>query len=108
MAMENIVDEVPDAQKAERAGGAGFLWDFWYPAARSAEIRGRGWRRRCCWKCRWFWGGRMMARRLLCGMLVRTGGYRFPRGGLTGRAWNAVITDGSSMGAAGSVWRFLR
>ena len=39
--MENIVDEVPAAQKAERAGDAGFLWDFWYPAARSVEIRGR-------------------------------------------------------------------
>src|SRR5438105_13119062 len=30
------------AQKAERGADAGFLWDFWYPAARSAEIRGRG------------------------------------------------------------------
>jgi phenylpropionate dioxygenase-like ring-hydroxylating dioxygenase large terminal subunit len=39
---ENLVDEVQAAQKAERAGDAGFLWDFWYPAARSAEIRGRG------------------------------------------------------------------
>jgi phenylpropionate dioxygenase-like ring-hydroxylating dioxygenase large terminal subunit len=42
MAMENIVDEVQAAQKAERAADAGFLWDFWYPAARSAEICGRG------------------------------------------------------------------
>src|SRR5271168_4059705 len=24
------------------AGDLGFLWDFWYPALRSAEIRGRG------------------------------------------------------------------
>ena len=30
------------AQKAERGADAGFLWDFWYPAARSVEIRGRG------------------------------------------------------------------
>src|SRR4029077_10235292 len=29
-------------QKAERRTDAGFLWDFWYPAARSTEIRGRG------------------------------------------------------------------
>jgi len=29
------------AQKAERGTDAGFLWDFWYPAARSGEIRGR-------------------------------------------------------------------
>jgi phenylpropionate dioxygenase-like ring-hydroxylating dioxygenase large terminal subunit len=42
MAMENIVDEVAAAQKAERGADAGFLWDFWYPAARSLQIRGRG------------------------------------------------------------------
>jgi phenylpropionate dioxygenase-like ring-hydroxylating dioxygenase large terminal subunit len=28
-------------QKDERGADAGFLWDFWYPAARSSEIRGR-------------------------------------------------------------------
>jgi phenylpropionate dioxygenase-like ring-hydroxylating dioxygenase large terminal subunit len=28
-------------QKSERGADAGFLWDFWYPATRSAEIRGR-------------------------------------------------------------------
>jgi phenylpropionate dioxygenase-like ring-hydroxylating dioxygenase large terminal subunit len=39
---ENLVDELQAAQKTERVGDAGFLWDFWYPAARSAEIRGRG------------------------------------------------------------------
>ena len=32
--------ESESAQKAER-DAAGFLWDFWYPAARSSEIRGR-------------------------------------------------------------------
>ena len=43
MAMEeNLVDELQPAQKTERVGAAGFLWDFWYPAARTAEIRGRG------------------------------------------------------------------
>jgi phenylpropionate dioxygenase-like ring-hydroxylating dioxygenase large terminal subunit len=42
MAMENIVDEVAAAQKAERGADAGFLWDFWYPAARTLQIRGRG------------------------------------------------------------------
>jgi phenylpropionate dioxygenase-like ring-hydroxylating dioxygenase large terminal subunit len=39
---ENLVDELQSAQKTERVGGAGFLWDFWYPAARSFSIRGRG------------------------------------------------------------------
>src|SRR5438128_8904171 len=39
---ENLVDEPQAAQKLERGADAGFLWDFWYPAARSAEIRGRG------------------------------------------------------------------
>src|SRR6201987_5900477 len=39
---ENLVDELQAAQKTERAGDAGFLWDFWYPAVRSSEIRGRG------------------------------------------------------------------
>jgi phenylpropionate dioxygenase-like ring-hydroxylating dioxygenase large terminal subunit len=43
MAMEeNLVDELQPAQKTERTADAGFLWDFWYPAARSADIRGRG------------------------------------------------------------------
>jgi phenylpropionate dioxygenase-like ring-hydroxylating dioxygenase large terminal subunit len=39
---ENLVDEPQVAQTVERAGDAGFLWDFWYPAARSAVIQGRG------------------------------------------------------------------
>jgi len=39
---ENLVDEPQLAQKLERGADAGFLWDFWYPAVRSAEIRGRG------------------------------------------------------------------
>jgi phenylpropionate dioxygenase-like ring-hydroxylating dioxygenase large terminal subunit len=38
---ENIADEMQAAQQAERVADAGFLWDFWYPAARSVEIRGR-------------------------------------------------------------------
>ena len=43
MAMEeNLVDDLQAAQRAERAGDAGFLWEFWYPAARSVEVRGRG------------------------------------------------------------------
>ena len=29
------------SQKAERGAGAGFLWDFWYPVARSSAIQGR-------------------------------------------------------------------
>jgi phenylpropionate dioxygenase-like ring-hydroxylating dioxygenase large terminal subunit len=39
---ENLVDESQTPQKLESAGDAGFLWDFWYPAARSLQIRGRG------------------------------------------------------------------
>ena len=39
---ENLVDDELVAQKVERAADAGFLWDFWYPAARSVEVRGRG------------------------------------------------------------------
>jgi phenylpropionate dioxygenase-like ring-hydroxylating dioxygenase large terminal subunit len=43
MAMEeNLVDDFETAQKAEHANDAGFLWEFWYPAARSVEVRGRG------------------------------------------------------------------
>jgi phenylpropionate dioxygenase-like ring-hydroxylating dioxygenase large terminal subunit len=29
------------AQRVERGADAGFLWDFWYPAARSSAIEGR-------------------------------------------------------------------
>src|SRR5207249_7000510 len=29
------------AQEAAAQADAGFLWDFWYPAARSTEIRGQ-------------------------------------------------------------------
>lgn len=39
---ENLVHESSAVPKAERGGDAGFLWDFWYPAVRSVEIRGRG------------------------------------------------------------------
>jgi phenylpropionate dioxygenase-like ring-hydroxylating dioxygenase large terminal subunit len=43
MAMEeNLEDDLQLAQRAERASDAGFLWEFWYPAARSVEVRGRG------------------------------------------------------------------
>src|SRR5947207_6555597 len=43
MAMEeNLVDDVQVPQKVERAADVGFLWEFWYPAARSVEIRRRG------------------------------------------------------------------
>ena len=39
--MQDKVVETAAAQTAERGLDAGFLWDFWYPAARSSEIRGR-------------------------------------------------------------------
>ena len=29
------------AQEAAAQADAGFLWDFWYPAARSTEVRGQ-------------------------------------------------------------------
>jgi len=38
---ENIGDDGQATQKLDRASDAGFLWNFWYPAARSVEIRGR-------------------------------------------------------------------
>jgi phenylpropionate dioxygenase-like ring-hydroxylating dioxygenase large terminal subunit len=38
---EKLVDEAEAAQKTERVLDAGFLWDFWYPASRSREIRGQ-------------------------------------------------------------------
>jgi len=34
-------EESESSQKAERGAEAGFLWDFWYPAARSSAIQGR-------------------------------------------------------------------
>jgi phenylpropionate dioxygenase-like ring-hydroxylating dioxygenase large terminal subunit len=42
MMEQNLLDELQTPQKVDRAGDAGFLWDFWYPAARSSVIRGRG------------------------------------------------------------------
>jgi phenylpropionate dioxygenase-like ring-hydroxylating dioxygenase large terminal subunit len=34
-------EESESSQRAERGADAGFLWDFWYPAARSSAIEGR-------------------------------------------------------------------
>ena len=34
-------EESDATQRLERGADAGFLWDFWYPAVRSSEIRGR-------------------------------------------------------------------
>src|SRR6202171_5249188 len=43
--MSETVHTMRQANEASRASGpesdAGFLWDFWYPAARSSQIRGR-------------------------------------------------------------------
>ena len=39
---ENPTEERDSSRGAARGEDAGFLWDFWYPAARSSEIRGRG------------------------------------------------------------------
>src|SRR3984893_11549884 len=66
------------------------------------------WLRLCCWRCRWFWGGLRRGGRLLCGILVRTGGFRFLMGILMGRRWSAVTTDGGLMLARRDAWRFLR
>ena len=59
------------------------------------------WRRRCCWKFHWRWGGRMTANRSLRAMLVRIAEYLSPMDGLTARAWSAVITDGKFDGCGG-------
>src|SRR5260370_25011780 len=67
-----------------------------------------GWLRLCCWRCPWFWGGLRRGGRLLCGILVRHGGYRFLTGTLVGRRASAVITGGGLMLARRVAWRFLR
>ena len=41
-AQEKFAEERSAEKKFAAASDAGFLWGFWYPAARSAEIRGRG------------------------------------------------------------------
>jgi phenylpropionate dioxygenase-like ring-hydroxylating dioxygenase large terminal subunit len=38
---EHLGDDGQATQKLDRASDAGFLWNFWYPAVRSVEIRGR-------------------------------------------------------------------
>src|SRR6266850_2462366 len=40
-AMQEKVADTDTVQTTERGLDAGFLWDFWYPAARSAAVRGR-------------------------------------------------------------------
>src|ERR1700755_1541502 len=37
---ENAVEN-DSVARAEGARDGGFLWDFWYPAARSSQVRGR-------------------------------------------------------------------
>src|SRR5712692_1237775 len=96
------------AQESAAQADAGFLWDFWYPAARSTEIRGRSLRRRCSWKCRWCLAGPPRGKCLRCEILVRIAGFRCRTGGWTGKWWSAVITDGGSMLARDSAWRFRR
>jgi len=39
--MQDKIIDTDAAQTTERGLDAGFLWDFWYPAARSSAIRGR-------------------------------------------------------------------
>src|ERR1041384_1274373 len=41
-AQEKFAEERSAEKKFAAASDAGFLWGFWYPAARSAEIRGLG------------------------------------------------------------------
>src|SRR6266404_1179267 len=73
-----------------------------------ARYAARNWSRRCCWRCRWFWGGLPRGGRLLCGILVHIEGFRFPTDILTGRPWSAVITGGGLTLARRDAWRFLR
>jgi len=87
---DGVVPEEPDHQ-----ADAGFLWDFWYPAVRSSRIRGNRWLPRCCWRCRWFWGGLRRGGLLLCGILVRTGDSAF--------LWHF---DGATVECSYHGWRF--
>jgi len=110
MAMEEkLVDEMPLAQKAEHGTDAGFLWEFWYPAARSVEIRGRGMVKAMLLEVPLVLGrtddGKAFAMRDSCphrGIPLSYGRFDGNQRGV------AVITAGSSMVAAGSAWRFLR
>jgi len=105
---EKLVDESQTPQKLEHAANAGFLWDFWYPAARSAEIRGRGLAKAMLLEVPLVLGRTDDGAAFALRMHVRTVGFRFLMAGLTGRACSAAITGGSLTGAAGSAWRFLR
>src|SRR6266704_1366900 len=80
------------AQETAAQADAGFLWDFWYPAAQSTEIRGQ----------------KLVTAMLLEVPLVlgSTGGFSFRMGGWMRKWWSAAITDGGSMLAAGSASRF--
>ena len=94
------------SQKAERGADAGFLWDFWYPVARSSAIQGRRLATTMLLEVPLVLGrtdaGKPFAMRDSCPHR----GYRFPMEDSTGRIWSAVITGGSLMGAAGNAWRF--
>src|SRR5712671_1169108 len=72
------------------------------------RFAGTSWLRLCCWRCRWFWGGLRRGGLLLCGILVRTGGFRFLMGTLMAQRWSAVITGGGLMLARRVAWRSLR
>ncbi len=111
------------AQDAATQADAGFLWDFWYPAARSTAIRGQKLVTAMLLEVPLVLGrtseGKVFAMRDSCphrgiplsyGRLdekARTGGFRFRMGGWMRKWWSAATTDGGLMRAAGSALRFL-
>jgi len=82
-----------DAEAAQETAAqvdAGFLWDFWYPAARSTEIRGQKLVKAMLLEVPLVLAEPPRGKFLRCGILVRTEGYRFRMGGSTEKWWSAA------------------
>jgi len=83
---------------------AGFLWDFWYPAVRSAEVAGNRLAKAMLLEVPLVLG------RTSEGAAIRvlTGGFRFRMDDSTGKRSSAAITDGDLKLAVGSALKFRR
>src|SRR5690349_24558194 len=82
--------EQDSARSAGTSADAGFLWDFWYPALRSSQIRGRNLATAMLLEVPLVLGrtsdGRAFAMRDACPHR----GIPLPLARLTGRAWNGT------------------
>src|SRR5437870_12625306 len=83
-------------QQANAAADAGFLWNFWYPALRSEEIRGTKLATAMLLEVPLVLGRTSDAARLRCGMPALTGEFRSLMGDLTAKSSSAAITAGAS------------